>query len=835
MTPSTLVTGGGGGKFGDDEPGMHHSMQEDWSGGRGAELWSDDPTRYFDAKNCWTLTPNYLLPGPSIEVTRNDNLSYAYWPGMNDDLHHHVAWYSFVSSANRYVSSPIVPGSFTADYALMMIRRVGSPATLTFEIRTDDGAGKPSTTVLQTVTKTIATITDFVAEIVKFDWSSTQAFSAATTYHLVVYGASTDNIYNHWEIATDKSGAQGGRSSNGTTWSGGATQPYYRLAVAGDATLTFFELDGALYAVDRNLDGSTATNLYLNGARGKATSGASTTLTDTNQAMTSNEHLDAKIRIINGTGKGQIRTISSNTATAFTVSPAWNVTPSTDSEYVVYDSHTWRAVTGHGFGNATVKSVVVVGGLAGTAYFAQGSGTNMRRMRFNAGAAPPAHEFAADGTNTADLLMVFPAGHQVYRVTSKNLVSGAALETSLGTPITWGTDLSFTVPPAFSVGTSEYAITKMVESNGSIFIIKEDSIWSYSGRNYTETSKVDVGLDSSPHPNNGIAAESLNKFLFFSYMHSIERLYGETLDDIGPWRGAGIPAGRTGVISCMTKAFGWLFVGVDAGTSGTSCVLVYDGRGYHEIFRAPAAGMRVRSIYWQSNPDGRPILWVECGRLMWLVRFPKDTLNPLSNDGGTTSTSFHYNHEGVLITSIFDMGKWRLPKLWKELTFLTRNLASGIEVKVDYQKDEEIGSTTWTHMGAANISPEDTIPISLGNARQIRFRYRIITNTSTAPPVIRATDLEGFGRTPLKYQYLLKAQVGHPRGTLKGDPDHDPDEIDSFLKSAAAGAEKIIMRSIWKRFDRVIVQVEPPTCDMLTTDTQEKQWSGLYTLALRLV
>jgi len=71
--------------------------------------------------------------------------------------------------------------------------------------------------------------------------------------------------------------------------------------------------------------------------RGTATSATSTTLTDTGATFdTQGDGLkNRKVHILSGTGEGQSRVISSNTATALTVSTAWTTTPDTTSVYAV--------------------------------------------------------------------------------------------------------------------------------------------------------------------------------------------------------------------------------------------------------------------------------------------------------------------------------------------------------------------------------------------------------------------------------------------------------------------------------------------------------------------
>lgn len=70
-------------------------------------------------------------------------------------------------------------------------------------------------------------------------------------------------------------------------------------------------------------------------ATGTATAGASTTLTNSGKSWSTNMWANYQVRITGGTGKGQIRTIASNTGTALTVSAAWTVNPDSTSVYSI--------------------------------------------------------------------------------------------------------------------------------------------------------------------------------------------------------------------------------------------------------------------------------------------------------------------------------------------------------------------------------------------------------------------------------------------------------------------------------------------------------------------
>ncbi len=76
-------------------------------------------------------------------------------------------------------------------------------------------------------------------------------------------------------------------------------------------------------------------NAYLAFASGTATAGGASTITNTAKAWTTNQWANYQVRIVSGTGAGQIRTIASNTLTQITVSAAWTTQPDATSVYSI--------------------------------------------------------------------------------------------------------------------------------------------------------------------------------------------------------------------------------------------------------------------------------------------------------------------------------------------------------------------------------------------------------------------------------------------------------------------------------------------------------------------
>lgn len=69
-------------------------------------------------------------------------------------------------------------------------------------------------------------------------------------------------------------------------------------------------------------------------AAGVATAATATTLTNSGKSWTSSQWVNAQVRIVAGTGAGQVRTITANTGTQLTVA-TWTTTPDATSVYVI--------------------------------------------------------------------------------------------------------------------------------------------------------------------------------------------------------------------------------------------------------------------------------------------------------------------------------------------------------------------------------------------------------------------------------------------------------------------------------------------------------------------
>ena len=171
----------------------------------------------------------------------------------------------------------------------------------------------------------------------------------------------------------------------------------------------FFEYKRGTYAITQ-VDNNSNSYLWLNGDRGTAddNTGALTTLVDAAKSWTTDEWIGAKVILIDGPGSEETqnwRSITANSATALTVSPAWNIIHTTATNYVIVGSNKW--VSKHDLGGI-VTDVTVADDFV---YFARGdTGSNyiLRYQEYNA-AGVWSHR---DDAETVKARHLVAAGHR---------------------------------------------------------------------------------------------------------------------------------------------------------------------------------------------------------------------------------------------------------------------------------------------------------------------------------------------------------------------------------------------------------------------------------------
>jgi hypothetical protein len=818
--PSTVMGGEGGGYWGDFEQDHIHVTQDDFTGGRGRYNFLDDESSYFDSGMANTMIPNRVVPVGQVrfgEVADADNLlpGGEKW-GVSSDVH----FTPLIDGERKYAQ--FVSVGYTVARAFVWLRKVGHPTgNLTIAVYAN-AASKPSGTAHTSVTLAETAVSDSdlsqLVEISGLDF----ALVAGTTYWVGIWSSGNDSSADHWEIGTGHS-ATGTlyleSTDAGSTFITSAEQIFVRLAAAYvNRSWRYFQMEGALYRVSNRPSG-TEDALWINGDRGIATAGATTTITDSTKAWSASQYIGARVRITKGVGVGQSRGITANSSTALTVSPAWDVTPTSTSEYVIYATDHWRtaALTTSGIGEP-VTGVTVFNNQALMAF---GSGRAMLRIKWDAGI--PGHLGRDEGgaESKADIVHAgYDSSANAVRVWKgeNNVVDvRSAAVPAWGTDVPWG--------DATVIGESTWLIKNMRYKAGALWIAKEDSVWFQSAGKFVQ---VELGFDTAASEDNGLVFLSWKSYVYYGFGHTLEQLFEGNVVDMGPWLHAGLPSGRTGRVSCGTAVHAYMFLGVDGGADSLSSVQAWNERGYHEVFRGWKVDRRVQDIFWQACPGDRPRLWMSVGGETMVQEWPKNTLNPLND------STYVYHHECYVTQGVIDMRNVDLPKLFKDLTIASENLSQDTTILSQYQVDTGVRGTTWASLAGATFSPIFEQEIGEGQRSRIELRHILRTQEGTTPPMLLAAVLSGIGRLPTKYQWVFTVPVESLQMSGQGVQSADPEDFVEWLKDVSTKARMIRFDGRYKSMDGVRVIVSPPQTLREGINPHDGSWAGRVQFAVRL-
>jgi hypothetical protein len=221
QTSSNLILTSGGGRYKRGDPTFSEFEQETWEGGYGGEFYYDDNTKFRDASGINTRFPKKAFLHSLWKIS--DGL------GRTQDKHMpgSVTWKALWGNTRAIA---VQPANATYGYGSLLVRKRGTPGTLTYEVRANSSS-LPNGAVAQTVTKTSTDFADILDYFMDFDWTGTQAFSS---HWIVIYGAATDNDKSHYEIGVDEDSTGGYYidDPSDTSWTTASFKPYYRVSDA---------------------------------------------------------------------------------------------------------------------------------------------------------------------------------------------------------------------------------------------------------------------------------------------------------------------------------------------------------------------------------------------------------------------------------------------------------------------------------------------------------------------------------------------------------------------------------------------------------------------------
>lgn len=348
--------------------------QSDWTLGFGNEVFENNRSAYWRSQGLDLTHSGAIVLGPQHYYATGHRGADQYMPSTG------VRQYPMYG-AGRYRGTKFTASmSYSAKTIKFYAMYTGAPSPITIEIR-NDNAGNPGTvlksvTLARTTTSTVPP--EQHMEIVKVDFGSTQSITASTVYWIVFTGAATDDNQNCWFIGgyPDASAVYTGKqSANGSTWEA-YDEWFFRLTDTDDPGVAhFYEYRGQLYTVF-SYDDKGASKIYMNGWRGvcDSNSGNKLRLNDSTQTgWASDAAKNCVARVIAGPATEELddwRAITGSASGYVTCDSTWNITHSTNDDYVILGSPKWFEVTKSASLTGQVSAVAVAKGIV---YYCLGS------------------------------------------------------------------------------------------------------------------------------------------------------------------------------------------------------------------------------------------------------------------------------------------------------------------------------------------------------------------------------------------------------------------------------------------------------------------------------
>jgi len=333
-------------------------------------------------------------------------------------------------------------------------------------------------------------------------------------------------------------------------------------------------------------------------------------------------------------------------------------------------------------------------------------------------------------------------------------------------------------------------------------------------------------LSTAESVHNGVGHTVHNVYLYFSFLHGIERFYRNNLDDVGPNRDEGFPDTRRGYISDMKGYIGRFFYNVDV-PAGYSCIMESaSGTDHHEVYRCDTAGKRIRNLFVQVIPgDAADRLWFTEGEDIAWLPLPGNTLKEDTDD------TFYNTHEAVLETGWLYGTEQDAVKLYHAVKLFTENLTSNRKIEWDYKTDE---ATTWTAVSTAfTSSPVQEITLDV-SCKRIKFRFRLQTNDNAETPIIKGMFVSATTRPETRWTYSLSTIFEDFPIDLQGNQDTSLTassvitQLDTWMEANTV----LTMASVFTPYHNKSVILEPvvTTPETLVIDESLEKITGTISL-----
>lgn len=800
------------GEFVQMKPPFGRLSRSDFSGGLGMLDGDADRTRYAIGRRIWTAGGAAMMAPLLHRAVIDFPATYVYY------WNYRTVWTEMDVTSKRYVASYVTCSS-TASYTGITIRARLYQSKIKVSLQADSN-GEPSGTELASGYSNGTGMDGNVY----VEFTTPVTVGAANVWIVVETLASSGDTYD-WIGRHGGASGTGAYSADGSTWTAESgdnrnISHVLRTQTSRADDWKFFQYKEGLYAVTSN-------RLFINGDRGAAddNTGQLTKVIDATKSWTNDVWIGDIVKIVEGPGIGEWRTITDNDGTSLTVDTAWTTPHTTATSYVIQKSPYWTEITGHGI-TGTVKDVCVT--KFGVIYFASGDSTALRRARFynNSGTWTAAYDNDTASEGASLLLATYDPKNGkpvVWRAQNgTDCAISKAEAKDWGTSLTWGDDIE--------IGDLERTINGLIDYDEQIAAIKSDGVWLVQ-EGYAKKTSMNFG--SRWGTNIGRRPAIMTPYLVVPFDEKLERMYGTIFEDYGPDVDNGIPDYQNGAVMDTLPVVGGLVIAKAGGgnqdygtTPGESTVYLHRG-GWHPVANL-FKGDRLRALTLQRGEDGVDWLWMAGEDGLYYLPFPRVW-------DYTTEKNFDpdlVEQTGTLVTGWYNGGNLVNDKWWESITLFGNGLdKTDRKIEVWYQLDRLFDSDMsqdsdqkedpgrWTYAGVTTLNadpanPDNVLSFNIpirAQGKTVRFLFRMFCDGGADTPKLLGYTVDYLERVSATRTYSLNFRVGDiAYDRAGGYEEYNALDALTLLDYWATTIKPLTMRSQFDPFDQRRVLVEMP-------------------------
>jgi len=635
--------------------------QSSWVGGRGANVLAADPDKFDDSYNGWSHTAGMFTAGPLMRWGKRKQTTnpavVAYWPG--DGVYQQYAYNQMVLTPG--IKYAIKSNGNTEGTPRMVFLASGDVTNITVAFHADS-AGAPGALAASGSAKTYGDTATF-----SYCYAEVNSLLASTQWIVFTISAGQAVL-----LAGDTDVSTSSLRYNGSAWV--ADKPVYYTAVSEYHGFShnynffrnkFFMFREAVYC-------TWSIYLYLNGDRGLCTStGGTTVVCASPNAWTTNLFRGCVFKVVGGSSA----IITSNDTAGNLTLDRSVPEVGLQVEYVILGSDRFVHI---GTLNAEATSISPCNN---GVYIAQGEAQNILKFRQYNNAGTWTTTLTADGTNKAHHVRAAVRSGKVklYRITDerRKFSSADVPDDIFSAALTFGTSGPVTVDGS--------RVQAVLDYDGAIWCTTESDVYSIQDTGAGDLSVKRPGPSDQPvlDETNGIGATWWNTNLYFGYMDGYMRLYGRTVDDVGPNKEDGLPLDRRGNVVSAAPIFGFMACAISSlqnqGWVSSVMATPAPGGAWHELLRGLTVNYPIDSLFYQNIPLISNRLWFSHGENPCYLFLPNSAQNPLQDTPSTATSPYPgmvYGPAAVLKTSWIDFDAPEREHDWTELRVYNENVGA---------------------------------------------------------------------------------------------------------------------------------------------------------------